>query len=144
MRAVARARRQRDKFTVAQPLLGAAFDILVEIYETHLVRRGLISIDLADRSTHAMARTRPAVRREFAARFKENPDGFAESLRDATADFARLLALAWRKARRSGVTFSKVASNIADADARLNRGRYGPIIRRAFAKRRIAVRSRRP
>lgn len=140
MRAVARARRDEDKLVYAQPLLGAAFDILVEIYEAQLVGRGLISSELADSSTRATARTRPAVRRGFAARFKENPDGFADALRDATADFARLLALAWRKARRTGVTFSRVASNIAAADARLNRGRYGRIIRRAFAKRRIAVR----
>ena len=47
---------------------------------------------------------------------------------------------AWRMARRTGVTFSRVASNIAAADARLNRGRYRGIIRRAFARRRITVR----
>jgi len=140
MRAVARARRRGDKYAYAQPFLGAAFDILVEIYEAHLVRRGLISAALAESSTRATARSRPAVRRGFAARFRENPDGFADALRDATADFTRLLALAWRKARRTGVTFSKIASNMAAADARLNRALYGPIIRRAFARRRIAVR----
>ena len=120
--------------------LGAAFDILVEMYENHLVRRGLIDPDLARRSTHASAKGHPRIRREFAARFTLNPDGFADSLRDATADFAGLLALAWRTSRRTGVTFSRVASNIAAADAWLNRGRYGPIIRRAFRKRRIGVR----
>jgi hypothetical protein len=140
MRAVARARRDDDKHAYAQPLLGAAFDILVEMYEALLVERGLIPAALAEQSTRATAFRRPAVRREFAARFKENPDGFADALRDATADFARLLALAWRKSRRTGVTFSRVASNIAAADARLHRGRYGRIIRRAFARRRIAVR----
>ena len=144
MRAVARARKRQDKYTYAQPLLGAAFDILVEIYEAHLVRRGLISRDLADRSTEAAATAQPAIRRGFAARFKENPDGFADALRDATADFARLLARAWRKSRRTGVTFSRVASNIFAADVSLNRGRYGPIIRRAFARRRITVRVGRP
>src|SRR5436309_12956710 len=140
MRSVAHARRAGDKYAYARPLLAAAFDILVEIYEARLVRRGLIPQELANRSTHATARGHPAIRREFAAAYKENPDGFAEALREATADFARLLATAWRMARRTGVTFSRVASNIAAADARLNRGRYRPIIRRAFAKRRIAVR----
>jgi len=144
MRAVARARRKGNKYVFARPLLGAAFDILVEIYEARLVRRGLICQDLADRSTHATAQGHPAIRREFAAQFKANPDGFADALREATADFARLLAAAWRMARRTGVTFSRVASNIADADARLNRGRYTEIIRRAFARRQIAVRGARP
>jgi hypothetical protein len=137
---VARARRDGDKYVYARPLLGAAFDILVEIYEVHLVRRGLISQDLADRSTHASARRHAALRREFSAQFADNPDGFAEALREATADFARLLASAWRQARRTGVTFSRIASNIATADARLNRGRYATVIRRAFGRRRIAVR----
>jgi hypothetical protein len=140
MRAVARARRDGDKYLYARPMLGAAFDILVEIYEARLVRRGLISEDLADRSTHATARGHSAIRREFAAQYKDNPDGFADALREATADFARLLASAWRTARRTRVTFSRVASNLAAADLRWNGGRYATIIRRAFARRRIPVR----
>lgn len=144
MRSVAYARRAGDKYVYARPLLGAAFDILVEIYEARLVRRGLIPPELATRSTHATARGHPAIRRAFAAFYEKNPDGFAEALRDATADFARLLARAWDMTRRTGTTFSRVASNIAAADARLNRGRYRPIIQRAFAKRRIAVRVGRP
>jgi hypothetical protein len=143
MRAVARARHDDDKYAYAQPLLGAAFDILVEMYEALLVERELIPGTLAARSTRATASRRSTVRREFAARFKENPDGFADALRDATADFARLLARAWRTSRRTGVTFSRVASNIAAADARLHRSRYGRIIRDAFARRRITVRTAR-
>ncbi len=143
MRKVAGARHTGNKYRYARPLLGAAFDILVEIYEARLVRRGLIDPDLAKRSTHATARGHPAIRREFAAAFKANPDGFADALREATADFARLLATAWRMARRTGVTFSRVASNIAAADRRLHRGRYTATIRRAFTRRGIAVRASR-
>jgi hypothetical protein len=142
MRAVARARRDDDKYTYAQPFLGAAFDILVEVYEDHLVRAGLIGPELARHSVRAAARAQRRIRREFAARYKLNPDGFADAMREATADFARMLALAWRASRRTGVTFSRVASNIAAADARLHRGRYGSIIRRAFGKRGITVRVR--
>ena len=141
---VARARKDGDKHTYAQPFLGAAFDILVEIYEDHLVRRGLISGDLARRSTRASGARNPAIRREFVKRFRLNPDGFAEVLRDATADFARLLALAWRKTRRTGASFSRVAANMLAADATLNRGRYRRVIRRAFRRRRIVPRLRRP
>ena len=114
------------------------------MYEDHLVRRGLIDRDLARRSTRAAAKRHSGIRREFAARYALNPDGFADSLRDATADFAYMLALAWRKSRRTGVTFSRVASNIAAADLRLNQGRYGQTIRRAFKKRQIGVRLSRP
>ena len=138
-----KARRSGNKYVFARPLLGAAFDILVEIYEAHLVRRGLIAQDLADRSTHATVLRHPAIRREFAARFKTNPDGFADALRQATADFARLLAAAWRMARRTGVTFSQIAANLVAADRRLYRGRYAKTIRRAFHRRQIAVRGRR-
>lgn len=144
MRAVAPARRVGDKYMYSRPLLGAAFDILVDIYEARLVRRGLISQELGHRSSHATAKGHPAIWRAFAAEFKRNPDGFAEALREGTADFARLLGAAWSMSRRTGVTFSRVASNIAAADARSNRGRYATIIRRAFARRRIAVRVPRP
>ena len=144
MRSVARLLiKKKDKFGYAKPLLGAAFDILIEMYEAQLVLRALISPELAKRSTEATARGHPSIRREFAKRFRLNPDGFNEALRDASADFARILALAWRKARHSGVTFSKVASHMVTADRQLNRGLYGSIIRRAFAKRLIAVRVRR-
>jgi hypothetical protein len=49
MGSVAYARRAGDKYVYARPLLGAAFDILVEIYEARLVQRGLIPPELAAR-----------------------------------------------------------------------------------------------
>ena len=141
LRYVAAARRKGDKHTYAQPFLGAAFDILVEIYESHLVRRGLISAGLARRSTHAVAVRNPKIRREFAKRYRLNPDGFGEALGDAAADFARLLALAWQKTRRTRATFSKVAAQLLAADRRLYRGRHEQAIRRAFGRRAIVVRA---
>lgn len=141
MRAVRAARRTNDRYAYAQPFLGAAFEILVEIYESHLVRRGLISAELARRSTQATATHHPAIRRGFAKRYRLNPDGFAEALGEATADFARLLALAWRKTRRTGATFSRVAANLLAADRRLYRRRYEPAIRRAFRRRKIVARA---
>ena len=143
-RAIKAARRHDDKHTYAQPFLGAAFDILVEIYESRLVRRGLICADLARRSTHAAAVRNPAIRRAFASRYRLNPDGFAESLGEATTDFARLLTRTWRRTRRTGATFSKVAANMLAADRALHRGRYQRVIRRAFARRKIACRPGRP
>jgi hypothetical protein len=140
LRAVRAAVREGDRYTYAQPFLGAAFEILVEIYESHLVRRGLICAELARRSTQATATHHPAIRRAFATRYRLNPDGFAEALGEATADFARLLALAWRTTRRTGVTFSKVAANLLAADRRLYRCRYEPAIRRAFRRRKIVAR----
>jgi len=141
---VARARRKGDFHTYGRPFLGAAYEVLVEIYESHLVRRELISSRLARRSSRATARSRRALRREFGGRYRLNPDGFADALRHATADFARLLALAWQRTRPGPATFARVAGNLVAADRRLAGGRYGRVIRRAFAQRGIAARSRRP
>lgn len=141
LRSVAAARRNGDKHTYAQPFLGAMFDILVEIYEDHLARRELISVELARHSTHAAAARHPKIRREFAKRYRLNPDGFAEALGEAAADLARLLARAWQKTRRTGATFSKVAANLLAADRRLYRGRHEPAIRRAFRRRKIIARA---
>ncbi len=140
LRSVAVARKRGDKHTYAQPFLGAAFDVLVEIYEHHLLAQELIPAELARRSTHAAAERNPAIRREFATRYRLNPDGFAEALGEATGDFARLLAFAWRRTRRTGATFSKVAANMLVADRRLYRGSHGQAIRRAFRRRGIVPR----
>jgi len=141
VRAVASALEAHDRYVYAQPFLGAAFDILVEIYESHLVRRGLISAALADRSTHAAAVRDPSLRREFATRYRLNPDGFGEALGDAAADFARLLARTWVRTRRTGATFSRAAANMLAADRALHRGRYQRAIGRAFRRRKIVARA---
>ncbi len=141
MRAVASARRRGDRYTYGQPFRGAAFEILVEIYEAHLVRRGLIPAELGRLSTQVTAAGHPAIRRAFATHYRHNPDGFAEALADATADFARLLTFAWRRTRRTGATFSKVAAHLLAADRRLFRSRYEGAIRRAFRRRKIVARA---
>ena len=140
---VARARRKGDFHAYGRPFLGAAYEVLVEIYESHLVRRELISPRLARRSSRATARSRRSLRGAFAARFRLNPDGFGDALRDATADFARLLAAAWTATRGQPATFARVARNLVRADRRLTSGRYGRIIRHAFGERGIATGSRR-
>lgn len=141
---VAAARRKGDFHTYGRPFLGAAYDVLVEIYESHLVRRELITRRLARRSGRATARSGRALRREFAARYRLNPDGFADALREATGDFARLLARAWQQTRPGPDTFARVAGHLVAADRRLTGGRYRRVIRQAFAQRGIVARSRRP
>jgi hypothetical protein len=141
MASVSRARRADNKHLYAQPFLGAAFDILVEIYESHLVRRGLIPAALARRSTHGASRRDPSLRREFAKGYRRNPDGFGEALSDATADFARLLARTWTRTRRTGATFPRVAANMLAADRALHRGRYQGAIRSAFRRRKLVARA---
>jgi hypothetical protein len=141
LRAVASALKTGDRHAYAQPFLGAAFDILVEIYESHLVRRGLIPAALARRSTHGASRRDPSLRREFAKGYRRNPDGFGEALSDATADFARLLARTWTRTRRTGATFPRVAANMLAADRALHRGRYQGAIRSAFRRRKLVARA---
>ncbi len=134
----ARGAKTMDKYRLAKPFLGGAFDAFVEIYEARLVALGAIPRSLAAASRHAPHTPVPALRDRFERRYLRHPRAFHRALAGARDDFARLLARTWEITVRDGVTFSRVLANMLAADRALFRGRYGRILTRAFAAREIA------
>ena len=133
----ARSSRKMDKYRLARPFEGAAFDAFVEIYEDRLVALRAIPRALAMESRHAHRAIIPALRRRFDVWYRRRPDVFRRALADARDDFARLLARTWAITSRDGVTFAGVVANMLAADRGLFRGRYARILRRSFAARGI-------
>jgi hypothetical protein len=137
----ARSVRTMDKYRLARPFLGAAFDAFVEIYEAKLVERGAITRALARASRHAARhaprRAMPRLQRRFDAEYRRDPAAFRTALATARDEFARLLARTWLRTGRDGVTFAGVVANMLAAERELFRGRYAAIVRRAFAGRGI-------
>jgi hypothetical protein len=133
----ARNSRTMDKYRLARPFEGAAFDAFVEIYEARLVALRAIPRALAMQSRHAHRAVIPALRRRFDAWYTRHPDAFRHALVDARDDFTRLLARTWQITRRDGVTFAGVVANMLAADRGLFRGRYARIVRRSFEARGI-------
>lgn len=141
-----RARRNLDKYVLARPFAGGAFDTFVEIFEGNLVDAGAISSRLAAASRHAPHTAIPRLQRQFDARYALHPAAFRRALVGARDTFARLLAATWTLTGRDGVTFAGVVTNMLAADRALSgarSGRYGDVIRRVFAAREIEPHSSR-
>jgi hypothetical protein len=134
----ARSARALDKYRLARPFLGGAFDAFVEIFEARLVALGAIGPALARASRHAPRRAIPLLQARFEICYRRAPKAFRGALADARDDFARLLARTWDTTDAHGVTFSRVVRNMLAADRALFRGRHERLLRAAFVARGIA------
>lgn len=138
------AKRARDphdpvgyKYLLARPFTGAAFDVLVEIYEERLVERGGITARVAASSSGARVRNLRALRREFTRRFRARPAVFREALVAAREDFGRLIAAMLDGLSPRGLTYGRAVARMVEADRRLNGGRHRALIDMAFLRRGI-------
>ncbi|MGH7354316.1 MAG: hypothetical protein ACRELS_07010 [Candidatus Rokuibacteriota bacterium] len=126
-----------DKYRLAAPLAGGAFDLFVEMYEERLVARGAIRPVLAAASAAFRRRRVAPLQREFGRRYAARPRAFRDALLDARDAFGRLLARTLDKTSARGLTFARVVANMLAADRELYGGRHRALIRAAFERRRI-------
>ena len=125
------------KYDLGRPFTGGAFDILVDIYERRLVRRGAISRALGERSLAAVHRPRGRVPREFSQRFSAKREIFKTALIEARDYFGRLLARTLDRTSMTDPSFLTVVANMIEADAQLSGGEHRQIIRQSFEWREI-------
>jgi hypothetical protein len=124
---------------LGEPLTGAVFDILVDLYQRELVDRGAISADFAEEV--AGAPTRPLdiqkVQERFDQAYDDHPEAFRDALLAARDGLGRRLALTWQQLPADGLTFSQVAVAFLTADRSLSGWRYQDAIVEDFAWREI-------
>lgn len=125
------------KYELGSPFAGGAFDVLVEVYQRGLVRRGAISPALGERSLAAVHRPRGRVPREFSRKFSAKREAFKTALIEARDYFGRLLARTLDRTSMSDPAFATVVANMLEADAQLSGGEHRQIIRRSFVWREI-------
>jgi len=125
----------RERHDVSLPMTGAAFDLLVEIFQQNLVDRGLIDPRLDEVSRRGV--TNPtqlaAVDRDFDAVFAADPVGFKQALVGARDTLGFYLADAWG-ALDWRLGFGDILDSLIDADRRRSGGRYRPEIEDVFAR----------
>jgi hypothetical protein len=130
---------------LGEPLTGALFDILIDLYQGELVDRGAIPADFADEV--AGAPTRPlntqSVQERFDRAYDDHRDAFRTALLAARDGLGRRLALTWRRLPADGLTFSQVAVAFLTVDRGLTGWRYQDKIVDDFAWREIGQ-TRRP
>jgi hypothetical protein len=133
------ARGWKDEHELSQPLTGALFDILVDIFHESLVARGLISRtveDLADIAEFDPAAEGP-VQHAFDRAFARNADGFVEALLEARDIVGRYLAETLWALAPDFLDYGDVARAILAIDRDESGGQFARIISRNFRQRAI-------
>lgn len=128
-----------EEHSLSLPFTGGAFDVLVEIYENNLIERDAIPQELGERSYHAPGSEVPGIQNEFKKHYTNKREDFHGALLDARDYFGKLMASAWSKTSKNDLYYSKVVTNMIDADAELSGGKYGDVIRSCFEWREITT-----
>lgn len=129
------------KYALSRVFAGAAFDILVGIYEDRLVRRGAIPRTLADRASGTRRRGIRALKRRFAFHFRRRREEFKSALVYARDYFGRLMARTWDTTPMTDLSYVKVVGNMIAADEQLSGGRHRRLIRTSFERRLVLPRT---
>ncbi len=135
--------RDRHAHDLGLPLLGAAFDILIEIYEVTLVEHGLISpaLDRLSRSGEYDPVRVAAVELGFAEAFPGRAQGFKEALVHARDYLGFALGRVIEDLWPEGLTFGRVGAALLAADREMSDGRYAALIHESFDWREIRLRA---
>jgi hypothetical protein len=132
----------RKGHDLAQPLTGAIFDALVEVYQDGLARRGLIAHELDprgwDRGSVAASLNRLQNAYEGAVQIRR--DDFIDALIEARDVVGFALAITWQRLNPAQLTFARVAETFLDAMADIGQVHNLPAFAENFLERGIAVR----
>ena len=128
-----------DEHDLALPLLGAFFDILVEIFQTLLVERGHLPpaiIAFADNVERMQAFQHPIDEIHEKA-YARDPAGFRQALADARDILARYLAALLRSLPGGPISYARIAFLTAGIERRITGGRFARAVEESFAWRQI-------
>ena len=129
----------KDEHALSEPLTGAIFDTLADVFHEQLVERGLISREienLADIAEHDSAADLLA-QKAFDRAYSINPDGFLDALEEAREIVGTFLAETLWSLGADFLDYGDVARAFVAADAMQSAGRYSRIIHTNFAWRGI-------
>lgn len=130
-----------EPHNLSLPLTGAIFDIFVDFFQTELVKKGLISAELAARSTHGIAPNSELedIQQEFKQAYTGHEVAFKVALLTARDYLGRLLATTWSTLKPDYLTYNQVGLALMDADRQLMNGANHQTIRSSFAWREITL-----
>ena len=128
-----------DEHDLSQPLTGALFDTLVDIFQELLVERGLIARAVADLSdlVGEYPAYLPAVQAAFDAAYPGRARAFRQALFDARDYLGFALAEVWKRLSPHFLTYAQVGDLLIAVDQAMSGGRYRAEIYESFAWREI-------
>jgi len=130
---------QKELHAIGEPMTGAMFDILVEIFQELLVERSLITRELADRAFGVPGNpdSAAAVQAGFDATYGNKVTEFKDALVDARDMVGERLAQTWEAISPHNLSFPNVAVKFLSADRALTGSKYQDIIKDSFLWREI-------
>ena len=128
-----------DEHALSQPLTGAFFDILVDIFQENLVEWGLIGRETADMADLVGRRPEygPTIQSILDAAFVGEREAFREALIAARDYLGVALAETWKRLSPDFFTYTEVAEALLAVDRALSGGRYRNEIVESFVWREI-------
>ncbi len=128
-----------DEHDLAQPLTGALFDILVDVFHENLLDRALIPPAMENLSD--LLEGNPdygaVLQDDFDGLFADNPGGFKQALVDARDFLGTMLAEAWQLLQADTLTYVGVGEALKIVDRQMTGGRLRRIIEGNFEIREI-------
>jgi len=131
----------RNEHDLSQPLTGAIFDILADIFQESLVERGLITPEVEDlaESVEFGGEDNGEVQAAFDRAYADDHDGFEEALLDARDIMGGYLAEVLWGLDPDFLDYGDVADCLRAVDQRASGGRYRDIIDHNFERRGIGI-----
>jgi hypothetical protein len=131
----------KNEHDLSEPLTGAIFDILADIFHESLLERGLISPEveeLAD-TVEFGGEDSGELQEAFDRAYAEDEEGFTEALVDARDIVGTYLAETLWELDPDFLDYGDVADALLAVDERQTGGRFGDIIDRNFERRGIGI-----
>jgi len=128
---------------LSEPLTGAMFDILVDIFHENLLERGLISAEmehLADMVEHR-PEYQDMIQGMFDEAYYRDPENFKLALLDARDTMGSYLAETWERLTPEFLNYADVGDAMLEVDWDFTGGRYTSLIRRNLLRREIGIAS---
>jgi hypothetical protein len=116
----------RDEHDLSEPLTGAFFDILVDVFDQNLLDRGLIGPeveDLFDRFER-FPQYEGTIQALFDDAYRGRRQGFKEALLEARDYLGVALAETWKRLSPDHLSYEDVGGVLLEVDRELSGGRY--------------------
>lgn len=130
-----------DEHDLAQPLTGAMFDILVDIFHEQLLDRGLIAPEVEDLSDQleGLPEYEDVMQSLFDEAYARDPGGFRAALLEARDIVGTYLADTWTLLDSDSLSYAEVAAAFEQVDREITGGRYRRLIRGNMRMRDIGI-----
>ena len=130
-----------DEHDLSQPLTGAIFDILVDVFQETLVDRGVIGREIAEMSDALRERAdfEPIIQSVFTASYARRPETFCEALVWARDYLGAALAETWKRLSAQYLSYDDVGNVLLAVDRAYTGGRYQQEIFESFDWREIGT-----